>query len=455
MAEIFPVPEIAAGTTEIVVAEWLVEPGVAFKVGDPIAVIETEKAVVEVEAEADACLLRALVDAGKTVEVGAPMALIGTEEEAGGDVDALLADLGVGDHAGGRPAPPRREVDDAPAEAPAGASDSPRQPAAPPEPEAPAAAQTSATSDAGGRLFISPIARKLLKDAGLTPDGIQGSGPNGRIRRRDVEPIIAAAADTSSAEQAPPATAPSTAPEATGTAPAAAGTAPGAGAGWTDVPHSRLRRAVARRLTESKQQVPHFYVRRTAVLDELLELRAQLNEASPTRISVNDLLIRAMAVAHTQVPEANAIWTEEAVRQFDSVDISVAIASERGLVTPVLRGVEKSSLSAISAQVKTFVVQANEGKLQQSDLEGGSISISNLGMYGVDDFAAIINPPQSAILAVGAARPTPVAVGGKVKVRTAVELVLSVDHRAIDGALAARWTAALVEAVHHPLRLLV
>jgi pyruvate dehydrogenase E2 component (dihydrolipoamide acetyltransferase) len=212
---------------------------------------------------------------------------------------------------------------------------------------------------------------------------------------------------------------------------------------------------VARRLSESKQQVPHFYVRRTVVLDELLKLRAQINEASPTRISVNDFLIRAMAVAHTEVPDANVIWTDEAMHQFDRVDISVAVASERGLVTPVLRGVEKSSLSAISGQVKDFVVRANEGRLQQSDLEGGSISISNLGMYGVDDFSAIINPPQSAILAVGAGRPTPVAVGDKVKVRTAAELVLSVDHRAIDGALAARWMAALVDAVHQPLRLLV
>jgi pyruvate dehydrogenase E2 component (dihydrolipoamide acetyltransferase) len=427
MAELLPVPEVAAGTNEIVVSDWLVEPGAAFKAGDLIAIIETEKAVVEVEAETDATLLRALVEAGKTAEVGAPMALIGSDEEAEGDLDALLADLGVSGQGRGQAA---------------------ASPGAPQTPAASGAPETPASPGAGGRLFISPIARKLLKDAGLSPDGVKGSGPNGRIRRRDVEPIIAAATSGSSGV-------PASHVAETPDAPVPVEAAQSADARWTEVPHSRLRRAVARRLTESKQQVPHFYVRRTVVLDELVKLRSQVNEASPTRISVNDFLIRAMAVAHTEVPEANVIWTDEAMRQFDSVDISVAIASERGLVTPVLRGVEQSSLSAISTQVKTFVAKANEGKLQQSDLEGGSISISNLGMYGVDDFSAIINPPQSAILAVGAGRPTPVAVGEKVKVRTAAELVLSVDHRAIDGALAARWMAALVDAVHQPLRLLV
>jgi pyruvate dehydrogenase E2 component (dihydrolipoamide acetyltransferase) len=468
MAELFPVPEIAAGTTEIVVSDWLVEPGAGFKAGDPIAIIETEKAVVEVEAEADATLLRALIEAGKAAEVGAPMALIGSAEEAGGDLDALLADLGVSGPAGGREATPRRDVaepragsagtrpdqalQEQPATSPAtqpGASGATQTPAAS------GATETPASPGAAGRLFISPIARKLLKEAGVSPDGIEGSGPNGRIRRRDVEPIIAAAASGASGVPTPQEAEPTAAPTSAPITVPGGHAAPSGSAGGTEVPHSRLRRAVARRLTESKQQVPHFYVRRTVVLDELLKLRSQINEASPTRISVNDFLIRAMAVAHTEVPDANVIWTDEAMRQFDSVDISVAIASERGLVTPVLRGVEWMSLSAISAQVKDFVVRANEGRLQQSDLEGGSISISNLGMYGADDFSAIINPPQSAILAVGAGRPTPVAVGGKVKVRTAAELVLSVDHRAIDGALAARWMTALVDAIHQPLRLLV
>ncbi len=453
MAELFPVPEVAAGATEVVVSEWLVRPGEAFKAGDPIAVIETEKAVVEIEAEADATLLRALVEAGQAAEVGLPMALLGSEDEAGADIDALLAGLGVDVGTGGKQATPRREVPDAEAESAAPGQD----PAPQQQPDAPSTGGVPSAPPTGGRVFVSPIARKLLKDAGLPVDGIEGTGPNGRIRRRDVEPIIAAAAHRA-AEGASSPRAATEAPAAPTGAPAPAATAGSVAnptAGWTEIPHSRLRRAVARRLTESKQQVPHFYLRRTAVLDDLLSLRGQVNETSPTRISVNDFLIRAIALAHVQVPEANVIWTEEAMRRFDHVDVSVAIASERGLVTPVLRGVEASSLSAISRQVKELAARADAGRLQQSDLEGGSITISNLGMFGVDEFAAIINPPQSAILAVSAARPTPVAVGNEVKVRTAVELVLSVDHRAIDGALAARWMTALVDALHQPLRLLV
>jgi pyruvate dehydrogenase E2 component (dihydrolipoamide acetyltransferase) len=454
MAELFPVPEVAAGATEVVVSEWLVRPGEAFRAGDPIAVIETEKAVVEIEAEADATLLRTLVEAGKAAEVGAPLALLGAEAEADADLDALLAALGVDVAPGGRPATPRREVPDTEAESPAPGQD----PAPQQQPEAPTAGVVAGAPRAGARVFASPIARKLLKDAGVPIDGIEGSGPNGRIRRRDVEPIIAAAAQRAAEHASSPraATAEPAGTPAQATAPAAhARPEADRTAAWTEVPHSRLRRAVARRLTESKQQVPHFYLRRTAVLDDLLTLRGQVNEASPTRISVNDFLIRAIALAHVEVPEANVIWTEEAMRRFDHVDVSVAIASERGLVTPVLRGVEASSLSAISRQVKELAARADAGRLQQSDLEGGSITISNLGMFGVDEFAAIINPPQSAILAVSAARPTPVAVGNAVAVRTTVELLLSVDHRAIDGALAARWMAALVDALHQPLRLLV
>jgi pyruvate dehydrogenase E2 component (dihydrolipoamide acetyltransferase) len=410
MPELLLVPEVAAGATEVVIADWLVQPGTDYTAGDAIAVIETEKAVVEMEAPQGGTLLKALVEPGTTIEVGLPMALVGSSSDVGTDLDAALAALGYGD-----------------------------APAAGPAPAAPPAAAPS------GRVFVSPIARKLLRDAGLTAEGLVGTGPGGRIRRRDVEGLIAGSGTTSGAKEE------ETPKEAPGVEPAPA---PTEGA-WTDVPHSRLRRAIARRLTESKQDVPHFYVKRSVTLDPLLELRTQLVESTGTRVSVNDFLVRAIAAAHQQVPDANVIWTDEAIRRFDHVDISVAIASERGLVTPVLRNVETSSLSAISRQVKAFVEQANAGTLQQRDLEGGSITISNLGMHGVDEFSAIINPPQSAILAVGAGRPTAVVEDGRVVVRTVAELVLSADHRAIDGALAAQWMGALVEALHHPLSLLV
>jgi pyruvate dehydrogenase E2 component (dihydrolipoamide acetyltransferase) len=414
MPELLLVPEVAAGATEVVIADWLVQPGTDFTAGDAIAVIETEKAVVEMEAPQGGTLLRPLVEPGATIEVGLPMALVGSPSDVGTDLDAALAALGY---------------DDAPAAA--------ATPAPEPEPEPEPVRRAE-----GGRVFVSPIARKLLRDAGLTTDGLVGSGPGGRIRRRDVEGLIADSRTTSGTEDHTAAAAPAPPPT------------PAEGA-WTDVPHTRLRRAIARRLTESKQDVPHFYVRRSVTLDPLLELRTQLVESTGTRVSVNDFLVRAIAAAHQQVPEANVIWTDEAVRRFDHVDISVAIASERGLVTPVLRNVETSSLSAISRQVKAFVEQANAGTLQQRDLEGGSITISNLGMFGVDEFSAIINPPQSAILAVGAGRPTAVVEDGEVVVRTVAEVVLSADHRAIDGALAAQWMGVLVEALHRPLSLLV
>ena len=390
MATLLRMPEVAAGATAAVLSEWLVEENAPFASGDPIAVVETDKAAVEIAAETDGVILRTLVPGGTSVVVGAPMALLGVEGEHA-DVEQELElgvvqqELGVGE----------QELGVVEHERELGVVEAPK------------------------RVFASPLARKLLKDAGLGPEQVRGTGPNGRIVRRDVELAVAQAQAQTRAPD----------------------------------PRQRIRQAVARRLTVSKQTVPHFYLRRTAHLDDLLALRERLNSVSPQRISVNDLVLRAVGIAHTEVPEANVIWADEALRRFDSVDVGVAIASERGLVTPVLRGVEKTVPSAIAAQVRTFARQADEGRLNQADLEGGTITVTNLGMFGVEEFAAIINPPQSAILAVGAAMPTPVVLDGSVGVATCVALTLSVDHRAIDGALAARWMAALVGALEEPLRL--
>ncbi|QUQ63472.1 dihydrolipoamide acetyltransferase family protein [Kutzneria sp. CA-103260] len=401
MATLLRVPEVATGSTEAVLTEWLVPENVAFEAGAAIAVLETDKAAVEVEAEIGAMVLRRLVDGGSTVEVGAPIAVLGA---AGEDVSSLLAELRG-------------------AEASAGAGE-------------------PATNSSGGpaepspaRIFASPLARKLLKEAGIPLDAVAGTGPNGRIVRKDVEAAIA--------QVDKPAT----------TIPEPGAKAVVADAAFEEIPHSRVRTVIASRLTASKQAIPHFYVRRTARIDDLLTLRKQLNAVSPAKISVNDLVIRAVAVAHGTVPDANVIWTDDAMRRYRTVDIGVAIASARGLVTPVLRNVASLSLSAISAQVKGFARQADEGRLPQKDLEGGTITVSNLGMYGVDEFAAIINPPQAAILAVGAGKPAPAVVNGQLTVATQLTLVFSVDHRAIDGALAAQWMAALVTALEEPLRL--
>jgi pyruvate dehydrogenase E2 component (dihydrolipoamide acetyltransferase) len=384
MATLLRVPEVATGATQALLTEWLVAENTRLRVGDPIVVLETDKAAVEVAAEVDAVLLRTLVPDGTNVEVGVPIALLGQEAEAG-DVDKLLSGLGID-----------------PAESPV-----------------------------AERIFVSPLARKLLKEAGLAPEHVRGTGPGGRIIRRDVDQAIADALPVAKTNN-----------QLSGTA-------------FEEIPHTRLRLAAAKRLTDSKRDIPHFQVRRTVRIDALLALRKQLNAVSSQKISVNDLVIRAVGYAHVQVPDANVIWTEECMRKFGTVDVGVAIAGKRGLVTPVLRGVEKTTPSAISRQVKQFARQAGEGKLQQRDLEGGTIAVSNLGMYGVDEFSAIINPPHSAILAVGAARPAPVVVGGEVRAETLMVLTLSVDHRAIDGALAAQWMAALAEALQQPLRLVV
>jgi pyruvate dehydrogenase E2 component (dihydrolipoamide acetyltransferase) len=455
MASLLRVPEVAAGATEAVLSEWLVEENAPFVAGEPIVMIETEKAVVEVEAEIDAVVLRKLVPGGSTVEVGSPMALVGAADEANADLDQILADLGIG-KVEEKAAPARRDV---PERAPmTAASGAPRESMgathAAPEPETapePDVVRPSADGDTGpGRRFITPIARRMLRDAGLKLEDVHPSGPNGRIVRRDVERAIETSRQQGQAA-AVSEPQPLTPAEPSPARPAADRSS---STGYEDIPHSRLRRAVAGRLLASKQSIPHFYVKRTVRIDALLQLRSQLNEVSSQKISVNDLVIRAVAAAHVRVPEANVVWTEDHLRRFESVDIAVAIASDRGLVTPVLRSVEKATPSAIAGQVRAYVQQANDGKLQQRDLEGGSISVTNLGMYGVEEFAAIINPPQSAILAVGAGHPEPIVVNGVVEVGTVMSLVLSVDHRAIDGALAAQWLGALVTIIEQPLHLL-
>jgi len=371
-------------------------------------------------------LLRRLVEPGASVAVGAPLLLLGSRSEVGADIDALLVELGV---QGSAPAPPPR-----------------------------------AETNGRGRIFATPLSRRLLAQAGIDLQDVTGTGPNGRITkkdalqaaaRRDHQPPSTPASSTPASAAEPAAAEPAPAPEpAPRPAVAAAGS-------FAEIEHSRLRRAVAARLTSSKQTVPHFYVKRSARIDALLRLRAELNDISPQRISVNDLVIRAVAAAHVAVPEANVIWTDEAMRSFDSVDIGVAIASERGLVTPVLRDVQDTTPGGVARKVHELVEQANAGRLAQRDLEGGAITVTNLGMYGVEEFAAIINPPQSAILAVGAGVKQPVVIEDKVdeadrvEIATMVNLVLSVDHRAIDGALAARWMATLVDIVEKPLRLLI
>ncbi len=295
-------------------------------------------------------------------------------------------------------------------------------------------------------MFASPLARRMAADAGLELAEIAGSGPDGRVRRDDVRAAIEARDSATSAAPQPV----SPQPSEGGAAPAAAGST----GNWVDEPHGKLRSIIATRLTESKNTIPHFYLRASIRVDRLLALRAELNAALPGKISVNDLIVKAAAAAYRALPEANVIWTDEALRRFSTVDVGIAVASERGLVTPVLRSVDTLSVGTVSERAKELVSRANAGRLRPDDLEGGALTISNLGMYGVEDFAAIINPPQSAILAVGAARPEAVVVDGRVEAATILRVTLSVDHRAVDGALAAQWLQRFVALLEAPVTLL-
>ena len=428
MPTVLRMPGVSANATEAVLAEWLVAESVEFAAADALATVETDKALVDVEAEAAGVVLKTLVTPGSQVEVGAPIAVLGAVGEQVDDLAALLAELGVAE-ATDPVVPPRREVPDTD---PGSGS---------PLPEPGPVTTTPSSGSSNGRVFASPLARRMARDAGLPIEDIPGTGPRQRVLRRDVEAALAQ----------PP-------PGAERSAAVPAEQQPTTTASYDDVPHSRLRRAVAQRLVESKQQAPHFYVRATVRVERLLALRAELNDALAAeggpKVSVNDLVVKAVAIAHERVPDLNVTWTDDAVRRWHVADVAVAVATDRGLLTPVVRDVGSRSVSSVSAATRDLAGRAREGRLRQEELEGGSITVTNLGMLGVEEFAAIINPPHAAILAVGAVREEPVVEDGQVVPGSVMSLTLSVDHRPVDGVVAARWLGELTGLLERPVRLL-
>jgi pyruvate dehydrogenase E2 component (dihydrolipoamide acetyltransferase) len=408
MAAVMRMPELAANTPEATLIEWLVTESEHVAPGDSIATVETAKATVEIEAEVGGFILQLVVAAGSDVEVGAPIAVIGDEGESLVGLD--LSDGGLGEDAAREPAAPAVES----------------TPPAKHEPAPPTVA----------RSFASPLARKLSRDAGLELADLVGTGPGGRVVRRDV-----AAAVAKRTAAVPQSVAPVT--------PSAAGPALGS----RDIPHTRLRRAIAARLTESKLTAPHFYVGGTARVDALLTLREQVNQHATSHVSINDLVVMAVAKAHQARPGMNVIWTTDAVRQFDTVDIAVAVATADGLVTPVVRSAEAMNISALASVTREYAERAREGKLRPDELVGGTITVTNLGMYETEDFAAIINPPHSSILAVGAARESVVVDEGRCAVARTMRFTLSVDHRPVDGAIAAQWMHEFIGLLENPLRI--
>ncbi|OYX52939.1 MAG: pyruvate dehydrogenase complex dihydrolipoamide acetyltransferase [Micrococcales bacterium 32-70-13] len=429
MATTIRMPEVLANVTEAAVQKWLVAPGDEVAVGQPFAEIETEKAVVEYLAETAGTVLQLLIGEGDAVDVGAPIAIVG---EAGEVAPASPAAAPPAASDGGSVVVPPSDAAAIPAApaAPAAA------PAAAPV-AAPAPAPATPPADSGARRFVSPLVRRLAREKGLSLDGVVGSGPGGRIVRRDVQALLAAGAP------APAAPAASAAPAA-----APAGLEPEL------IPTSRMRKTIARRLTESKSTVPHFYLTADCRVDRLLELRREINAIDGVKISVNDLVVKAVAAAFIDVPEANTTWTDEGMLRHRTADIAIAVSLDDGLVTPVVRGVESLSVTALSAAIGDLATRARSGGLKQHEIEGGSFAVSNLGMFGTPAFSAIINPPQAGILAVGAARPAPVVVDGALEVGTVMTVTLSADHRVLDGALAARWLAAFVARIENPVSIL-
>ena len=413
MAHVLRMPEVAANSAEAVVSSWIVPLNTPYKAGDAIVTIETDKAVVDVEAEDDGVLIKIVAQPGARVDVGAPIAWW-SEDGAGDPGDDQLAD---------RPADDR---------------------------------ETSPPTVLGEpRLFASPLARKLARENGLELSQITGSGPRGRIRRFDVDAAVAARSRIGSA----PATAsaglgetPDVASDVVSRTPADTPTTCGA---YTDVPVSRMRTSIARRLTESKREAPHFYLRGSASIDQLLKLRRRVNELpGASRTSLTDWLVKAIGTAHSLEPALNVEWRGDTIRRFTDADVAIAVATDNGLVTPVLRGVQAKNVGQISAEVADLAERSRRRQLRQPELEGGTITLTNLGMFGVEDFAAIINPPQAAILAVGAARRAVVPTDDGVDVVTVLKFTLAVDHRPVDGAQAAQWLQHFQRLLEDPIALL-
>jgi pyruvate dehydrogenase E2 component (dihydrolipoamide acetyltransferase) len=311
----------------------------------------------------------------------------------------------------------------------------------------------------GERVFASPLARRIAVDAGVDLKSVSGSGPHGRIVKADVE-----AAKSRGPVARPAAAAPGLAPAPAAGIAAAPTLSAAAVAGNIAhhlVPHTNIRRVIARRITEAKQQIPHFYLTLDCEIDALLKLRADLNAKAPEKgdgaykLSVNDFVIRASAAALRKVPAANAAWSDEGLVMFDAVDISVAVAIPGGLITPIIRNADIKGLAAISNEMKALAVKAREGKLKLEEFQGGTFSISNLGMFGIKDFAAVINPPQGCILAVGAGEQRPVVKAGALAIATIMSVTLSVDHRVVDGAIGAEFLAAFKKLIEDPITLLL
>ncbi|UWF65687.1 MULTISPECIES: pyruvate dehydrogenase complex dihydrolipoamide acetyltransferase [unclassified Brucella] len=440
-------PALSPTMEEGNLSKWLVKEGDKVAPGDVIAEIETDKATMEVEAVDEGTVAKIVVPAGtEGVKVNALIAVLAEEGE-----DVAAAAKGAG--AAAKAEAPKEEPKPAEAKKEAAA------PAAAPAParsEQPAAAPAA---NKGERVFASPLARRIAKDAGVDISAVKGSGPHGRVVQRDVEAALASGGAKAVLAQVESAAAPKPMSDDAILKLFEDGS-------YEVVPHDGMRKTIARRLVESKQTVPHFYLTIDCELDALLALRSQINAAAPMlktekgevpayKLSVNDMVIKATALALRDVPEANVSWTEGGMIKHKRSDVGVAVSIPGGLITPIVRHAESKTLSAISNEMKDMARRARDRKLKPEEYQGGSTSVSNLGMFGVKDFAAIINPPHATIFAIGAGEERAVVKKGEIKVATVMSVTLSTDHRAVDGALAAELAQAFKRHIENPMGMLV
>jgi pyruvate dehydrogenase E2 component (dihydrolipoamide acetyltransferase) len=441
MATNILMPALSPTMTEGTLARWLKKEGDPIKAGDVIAEIETDKATMEVEAVDEGVLGKILVEDGTAnVKVNEPI--------------AVLVDAGEAVPSGAPPAPVAKPA--APAAA-APVAVAVAEPAAAPKP-APVANGHDAPAD---RVFASPLARRMASQAGIDLSGLTGSGPNGRIVRADIEAAQKGGATTPAPVVAAAAPAPVAAPVAA--APVSKAPAPTITAPHKLVPHSSMRKVIAKRLADARQTIPQFYVSMDIEIDAMIALLATLNGKSPPKdapgsylVTINDMVIKAAAATLRKVPAVNASWTDDAMVLYDDVDISVAVSIPDGLITPIIRHADAKGLATISREMKDLAGRARAGKLKPEEFQGGGFSISNMGMFGVSAFTAIINPPQAAILAVAAGKKRPVVnAAGELAVATVMTCTLSVDHRVADGALGATWMRTFKQVIEDPLSLLL
>jgi pyruvate dehydrogenase E2 component (dihydrolipoamide acetyltransferase) len=414
MAEAINMPKMSDTMTEGVIVSWLKKVGDDIKPGDILAEVETDKATMELENYVKGTLLHIGIPAGGSVPVNALIAIVGAKGE---DFSALL-----------NGAAPKAA---APAETKAKAS-------APSEPAASAPAPVLAASTEDSRLKASPLAKSVAKEKGIDLNQIAGSGDNGRIVKKDVENFVPANNNNGVAKSATVALPQIVAQES-----------------YTEVAVSQMRKAIARRLSESKHTAPHFYLTMSINMDNTIAARKQMNEFSEVKISVNDIIIKAVAASLRKNPNANSSWLGDKIRYNQHINIGVAVAIEDGLIVPVVKFADNKSIAHISAEVKQLAEKAKTKKLQPNEFEGNTFTISNLGMFGIDEFTAIINPPDACILAVGAAKEAVIAENGQMKIAQVMKVTLSCDHRVVDGAVGSAFLATLKDLLENPVKMLV